>query len=92
MKSAYELAMERLSKTEPARKLTAAQKAEIAEVDSQCTARLAQAELALKDELAAAAEQRDYEKADEARRRFSIDRAKIEEDREARKQRIRDGK
>jgi hypothetical protein len=46
----------------------------------------------MKDELAAAAEQRDYEKADEARRRFSIDRAKIEEDREARKQRIRDGK
>jgi len=41
MKSAYELAMERLNKSAPSVKLTAAQKKELAELDSQYAAKIA---------------------------------------------------
>ena len=42
MKSAYELAMERLNKSSPAIKLTAEQKKEIAELDSLYASKIAQ--------------------------------------------------
>ena len=52
MKTAYELAMERLGKTAPTVKLTARQKQQLAELDSQYAAKTAQREIALKDEMA----------------------------------------
>ncbi len=64
MKTAYELAMERLNKTSPVVKLTAEQKRQLAELDSQYAAKIAGRELALKDEIAAAAEGGDPEKAE----------------------------
>ena len=51
MKSAYELAMERLEKKAPTIKLTDEQKAQIAEVDSQYKARIAEKELFLKGKI-----------------------------------------
>ena len=45
MKTAYELAMERLKKTAPVMKLTAPQKKEIAELESKCKAKIAEREL-----------------------------------------------
>mgnify|MGYP000063518141 CR=1 FL=1 len=45
MKSAYELAMERLSKSAPAKSLTARQKADLAELESLYKSRLAQLDL-----------------------------------------------
>src|ERR1039458_10095185 len=51
MKTAYELAMERLSKAAPATKLTSAQKKQLAEVDSTYAAKIAGREIALKDEI-----------------------------------------
>ena len=51
MKSAYELAMERLEKGAPTIKLTDDQKAQIAEIDSQYKARIAEKELFLKDRI-----------------------------------------
>ena len=42
MKSAYELAMERLNKMQPSVKLTAAQKKEMAELDAKCAAKIAE--------------------------------------------------
>ena len=51
MKSAYELAMERLEKKAPSVALTAEQKAQIAEIDSTFKARIAERELFLKGEL-----------------------------------------
>ena len=51
MKSAYELAMERLGKASPTVKLTAEQKKEIAELESRCIAKTAERELLLKDEI-----------------------------------------
>lgn len=51
MKSAYELAMERLEKASPSLSLTEDQKKEIAEVDSVCRAKIAEKELFLKGQI-----------------------------------------
>ena len=51
MKSAYELAMERLEKQSPSAKLTDKQRAEIAEIDKVFRAKIAEKELFLKDEI-----------------------------------------
>ena len=48
MKSAYELAMERLQKDAPSVPLNAEQRAQIAEIDSLYTAKIAEKELLLK--------------------------------------------
>lgn len=92
MKSAYELAMERLGKTSPGRTLTNAQKAELAELDSIYKAKLAQAELSFRDDLNAAEAAGDFEKAEKIREQFSAERAKIESDRQEKKDRVREGK
>jgi hypothetical protein len=52
MKSAYELAMERLEKKEPTKKLSAAQKAHIAEINSLYGAKIAEKETFLQGEIA----------------------------------------
>ncbi len=51
MKSAYELAMERLNKTSPTVKLTDEQKKQLADLDSQCAAKIAERELLLQGEI-----------------------------------------
>ena len=51
MKSAYELAMERLQKASPSLTLTDEQKKELADVDSKCRARIAEKELFLKEQI-----------------------------------------
>src|SRR6476660_2686495 len=51
MKSAYELAMERLEKSSPSLSLTEDQKKEIAEVDSVYRAKIAEQELFLKNQI-----------------------------------------
>ncbi len=52
MKSAYELAMERLEKKEPTKKLTAAQKESIAEINSLYGSKIAEKETFLQGEIA----------------------------------------
>ena len=54
MKSAYELAMERLEKDAPVAPLTDEQKAEIAEIDEKFKAKIAEREIFLKGEIAKA--------------------------------------
>ena len=56
MKSAYELAMERLNKTAPTVKLSATQKTEMAELDSEYAAKIAAREIALNSEMAKTAD------------------------------------
>jgi len=51
MKSAYELAMERLEKKEPTKKLTEKQKADIAEINSLYGSKIAEKETFLQGEL-----------------------------------------
>jgi len=61
MKSSYELAMERLGKSNPSAKLTAEQKKKLAELDSKYAAKIAEREIFLKGELGKAASKGDYE-------------------------------
>lgn len=89
MKSAYELAMDRLNRTAPARKLTADQKARIAELDSVFKAKTAEAELAMNDAVAKAVAAGDEAALETARQRFQSDRAKFVADLEARKEAVR---
>ena len=51
MRSAYELAMERLEKSSPSVSLTEDQKRQIAEVDSTYRAKIVEKELFLKDQI-----------------------------------------
>jgi hypothetical protein len=87
MKSAYELAMERLNKTAPTVKLSAAQKKELAELDSQYAAKIAAREIALKGEIANAAD--DVEKENSLRDQLAIDRKKLQAELEDKKDRVR---
>lgn len=90
MKSAYELAMERLSKTAPEKKLTAGQKARLAEIDSLYQAKSAQCELAFQNSLPEAQAAGDAVKVELLRTRFAADREKLAGEREAKKNRVRE--
>ena len=89
MKSAYELAMERLNKTAPAFKLTAAQKAELAELDSKYAAKSAEREIALNDEMAKVSAAGDFEKAEALRQQLANERRKLQAEREEKKDAVR---
>ena len=90
MKSAYELAMERLNKTAPTVKLTAAQKAQIAELESSFAAKIAGREIAMKTEIANVAN--DFEKAEELRQKLAHDRKKLQAELEEKKESVRQGR
>jgi molybdopterin converting factor small subunit len=87
MKSAYELAMERLNKTAPPAKLTGAQKKELAELDSKYAAKIAEREIALKDEMVKAAG--DFEKVEALRQQLANERKRIQADLEEKKNAVR---
>jgi hypothetical protein len=90
MKSSYELAMERLNKNAPATKLTAAQKKELAGLDSKYAAKIAEREIALNGEVAKVAG--DIEKADALQARLVHERKKLQAELEEKKERVRQGK
>jgi hypothetical protein len=87
MKSAYELAMERLNKTAPTVKLSDAQKRELAELDSEYAAKIAAREIALKAEIATAAG--DPEKESALREQLATDRRKLQSELDDKKERVR---
>ncbi len=89
MKSAYELAMERLQKQSPARTLTDAQKAELAEIDTTAKAKVAEQELFLRDKIASAAAERKYEEAAQLEQQLGREIRRINEDAEAKKEKVR---
>ena len=90
MKSAYELAMERLNKTTPTVKLSDAQKKEIAELESQYAAKIAAREIALNGEIAKAND--DFEKEAALRDQLLTDRKKLQAELEEKKERVRQGR
>lgn len=89
MKSAYELAIERLDKSAPTKKLTEGQKRELAELDSIYAAKIAEREIALGADVRNAERQGDAEAADQARRTLAAERQKLASELEAKKERIR---
>jgi len=87
MKSAYELAMERLNKTSPTVQLSPAQKQRIAELESEYAAKIAARDIALKNEMAKAAD--DVEKENALRDQLATDRRKLQAELEDKKERVR---
>ena len=89
MKSAYELAMERLEKRAPSLALTDEQKQQIAEIDSTFKARIAEKELFLKDQISKARAAGNNEEAESLQKQLSIDIRRLQEDAETKKEKLR---
>jgi LTXXQ motif family protein len=91
MKTAYELAMERLNKTAPTLKLTGAQKKQLAELDSKYTAKMAGLEMASKDEIVKSSAAGDAEKVEALQQRWVAERQKLLAELEEKKEQVRHG-
>jgi hypothetical protein len=89
MKSSYELAMERLSKSSPAVKLTDKQRAELAEIDSKYAAKIAERELLLQDEMRKAGAKGDLEAVEQIEKQLVSNRKTLEAEKEAKKDKVR---
>ncbi len=89
MKSAYELAMERLEKQAPTAKLTEAQKAEIAGIESLCKAKTAEKEVFLRDQITKALAAGQAEEAQSLEKQLAFELKRITEDCEAKKAKVR---
>ena len=92
MKSAYELAMERLEKQSPTEKLTEAQKAQITELESLNKAKKAEKELFLRGEIAKAEAKGEYEAIEQLQKQLKHELQKLDEDLEKKKDKVRGGK
>jgi len=90
MKTAYELAMERLSKTAPAPKVSDKQKKELAELDSKYAAKIAEREIFLKGELEKAAAKNDFEAYQQLEKQLTSDRKTLHAELEEKKQKVRE--
>jgi hypothetical protein len=92
MKTAYELAMERLSKNAPAVKLTDAQKKRLAELDAKYAAKVAEREIFLKDELAKALAKGDVEAVEQIEKQIVSEKKSLAAELEEKKDAIRQEK
>ena len=92
MKTAYELAMERLNKTAPLAKLTEAQKKEIAELDSKYAAKVAEREITLQQEIETAAGKGDWESMEKLKEQLATERKSLQAELEAKKEEVRNRK
>ncbi len=90
MKSAYELAMERLSKASPTVKLTEQQKRQIADLESQCAAKIAERELLLQGEIVKAVDKGDAEAIVQLEKQLVSDRKSLRSNFEEKKAKVRD--
>jgi hypothetical protein len=89
MKSAYELAMERLEKSAPTVTLTDEQKAQIAEVDSSYKARIAEKELFLQGKIREAGLSGSFEELEKLEKQLAMEIRRLQEDWEEKKQKLR---
>jgi hypothetical protein len=89
MKSAYELAMERLQKASPSVSLTDEQKAQIAEIDSTFRAKIAEREVFLKDQIQKAQSANKFEEVESLEKQLTSEVRRLQEDCEAKKEKLR---
>ena len=89
MKSAFELAMSRLEKESPTQKLTDDQKLRLAEIDAEITAKIAERKVFLEGEIIKAAG--DPASGEQLRKQLAMEIARLEEKREDKKKKVRDG-
>ena len=84
--------MERLEKQSPTAKLTAAQKAEVKELESLCKAKKAEKELFLRGEIAKAEAAGDGEAFEQLNKQLVHELRKLDEDLEKKKEKVREGR
>ena len=89
MKSAYELAMERLQKGLPTITLTPEQKAELAEIDSSFNAKIAERKIFLTDQITKAAAAGKFDDVESLEKQLTTDVRRLQEDCEQKKEKLR---
>ena len=93
MKSAYELAMERLAKSDPHanKALTPEQKSRLADIDRVYKGKLAEREIFLKQQLDATLAAQKFEDVEKIQKQLASERSRLEEERDEEKERVRRG-
>jgi len=89
MKSAYELAMERLEKASPSLSLTEDQKKELAEADSVYRAKIAEKELFLRNQIQKAQKAGKFEEMEPLEKQLGSEIQRLQEECEATKEKLR---
>jgi hypothetical protein len=89
MKSAYELAMERLERSSPTATLTPEQKERIAEVESIAQSKIAEKELFLREQIAKAIQAGDQPSVAQLEQQLAMEIQRIQSDAEAKRSEIR---
>ena len=89
MKSAYELAMERLQKGSPSVTLTAEQKVQLAEIDSSFNAKIAERKIFLTDQIKKAAVAGKFDEVESLEKQLTADVRGLQEDCESKKEKLR---
>jgi hypothetical protein len=89
MKSAYELAMERLEKSAPTVTLTDAQKTQLAEIDSTFKARIAEKQLFLQDKIREARQSGKFADVETLESQLATEVRRLQEDCEEKKAKLR---
>ena len=88
MKTAYELAMERLDKSAPGVKLNDRQKKELAELDSRYAAKVAEREIGLNGQIASLQAAGEFEKVESLQQQLVNERKQLQAELEEKKARI----
>lgn len=89
MKSAYELAMERLQKASPSLSLTEEQKKELSEIDSKYRAKIAEKELFLKGQIRKAQSEGKVDEIESLEKQLAVGVRQLQEKCEAAKEKLR---
>jgi hypothetical protein len=89
MKSAYELAMERLQKASPSLSLTDEQKTELGDLDSKYRAKIAEKELFLKDQIRKAQTGGKVEDVESLEKQLASEVRRLQDECEAKKEKLR---
>jgi translation initiation factor 2 beta subunit (eIF-2beta)/eIF-5 len=92
MKSAYELAMERLEKQSPTQKLSERQKSEISEIDSVTRSKIAEREVFLQGQIDKARNSGDEAEALELEQQLARDVKRLHDDAEEKREKVRQKK
>jgi hypothetical protein len=89
MKTAYELAMERLQKGQPTVSLTDDQKKQLAEVDATFKAKIAEREVFLKDQIFKAQNGGKFDEVEQLEKQLVAEVRRLNEDCETKKEKLR---
>jgi hypothetical protein len=92
MKSAYELAMERLEKESPSIKLTDDQRSQLAEIDSLYKSKMAEKELLLRDQIQREQAAGKFKEVESLQQQLSSELRRLAQECESKKESVRKGK